>query len=148
MADNKGIGFLLKQVKTEQFAIIEEAYKEGGNIGFASNLQFSIDQENKFVACFAKFIYDENNCTFLVIEVSAHFSIIEAAWKSFYDADNASMTIPKSFLAHLGMITVGTARGILHAKTENTVFNAFLIPTINVVEIVKEDAQFSELTHH
>jgi hypothetical protein len=42
----------------------------------------------------------------------------------------------------MGMITVGTCRGILHAKTENTKFNQFLIPTINVAELIKEDSVF------
>ena len=37
------------------------------------------------------------------------------------------------------MIAVGTARGILHAKTEATKFNQFLIPPINVVELIKDD---------
>lgn len=42
-------------------------------------------------------------------------------------------------MAHLTTIMVGTARGILHAKTENTLFNQFLLPTIDVTELVTDD---------
>jgi hypothetical protein len=40
------------------------------------------------------------------------------------------------------MITVGTARGVLHAKTEGTTLNKFFIPTVNVVEMVTDDGAF------
>jgi hypothetical protein len=36
------------------------------------------------------------------------------------------------------MLTIGTTRGVLHAKTEHTLFNQYLLPTINVNDIVKE----------
>ena len=35
-------------------------------------------------------------------------------------------------------MTIGTTRGILHAKTEGTCFNKYVLPTINVTEIIKE----------
>ena len=41
------------------------------------------------------------------------------------------------------MITVGTLRGVLHAKTENTEFNEFFLPTINVTDLIKEDIRFN-----
>jgi len=42
------------------------------------------------------------------------------------------------------MLSVGTARGILHAKTENTPYNEFIIPLINVTEAVKADIELSD----
>ncbi len=52
------------------------------------------------------------------------------------------MVVSKGFLAHLAMITTGTARGVLFAKTEATQFSKFIIPTLNVAEMIKEDASF------
>jgi hypothetical protein len=40
------------------------------------------------------------------------------------------------------MLTIGTSRGILHAKTEGTEFNKFILPTINVNQLVEKDAEF------
>jgi hypothetical protein len=41
------------------------------------------------------------------------------------------------------MLTVGTARGVLHAKTENTKYNRYVLPTINVASMIKNDAVFN-----
>ena len=49
------------------------------------------------------------------------------------------LTVPKKLLQPITMLTVGTSRGILHAKTENTPFNQFHIPLINIEELIKED---------
>ena len=50
--------------------------------------------------------------------------------------------LPSGFVCHLAMLAIGTARGVLHAKTENTLFNKYLIPTINVAELIKDDIIF------
>ena len=53
------------------------------------------------------------------------------------------LKVPKGFLSHLAVLTIGTTRGILHAKTEGNCFNKYVLPAINVTEIIKEDAIFS-----
>jgi len=50
-----------------------------------------------------------------------------------------SIILPVSLITHMAVLTVGTARGILHSKTENTKFNKYLLPTINVTESLKSD---------
>ncbi|MPN63841.1 hypothetical protein SDC9_211608 [bioreactor metagenome] len=55
---------------------------------------------------------------------------------------NNVLLVPKNFMQHLAVITIGTARGILHAKTENTPFNQYVLPTINVSEMIKDDVTF------
>jgi hypothetical protein len=37
------------------------------------------------------------------------------------------------------MLTCGTARGILFAKTENTIFANIILPLINLENLIKED---------
>ncbi len=37
------------------------------------------------------------------------------------------------------MLTVGSVRGMLQVKTVDTVFNKFLMPTINVAEMIEEE---------
>lgn len=77
---------------------------------------------------------------FLKIQVSCHFKIEEGSWNQFIQENK--LIIPKSFLAHIAMITTGTTRGVLFAKTESTQFSKFIVPTLNVVELIKEDASF------
>lgn len=42
-------------------------------------------------------------------------------------------------MAHLTTITTGTLGGIVHAKTENTPYNRFVMPLVNIAEIIKDD---------
>lgn len=78
------------------------------------------------------------------IVTSCHFKINDASWINFIDkkeSDN-QFIISKGFITHLAMISVGTTRGILYAKTEGTDFVKFIIPTINLSELILEDAIF------
>ena len=138
----KSIGFSLKKVSTEQFAIIEEGYNEKGKIRLNTSLRFAADDSQKFIAVFASFTFDSDNKPFLLIEASCHFSVKDAAWSEMLKPDINTLIVPKGFLCHLAMLTVGTSRGILHAKTEGTCFNKYVLPTINVTDIIKEDATF------
>lgn len=81
---------------------------------------------------------------FIKIQVSCHFKIEENDWNSF--ATENKLVVPKGFLAHLAMITTGTTRGVLFAKTEGTQFSKYIIPTINVEEMIKNDAVFNSET--
>lgn len=137
----ENIGFGLIGIKTEQFAIIEEAYSESGKTKFGAGLQFKIDQKQKQVGVFLTLSFEQKKSVFLKIEVSGHFKIKEESWQSF--VANDKLSFPRNFMAHLTMLVVGTARGVLHAKTEDTKFNKFLVPTINVNDLVKEDVVFS-----
>jgi hypothetical protein len=140
---NKSIGFSLKRVSTEQFAIIEDGFNEKGKIRLNTSLRFAADDLQKYVAVFSSFVFDSDSKPFLIIEASCHFSITDPAWADMLNSETISLVIPKGFLCHLAMLTVGTSRGILHAKTEGTCFNKYVLPTINVTEIIKEDATFS-----
>ncbi len=49
--------------------------------------------------------------------------------------------MPKDFMRQLLVITIGTARGVLHTKTENTPFNRFLLPILDATNLIKEDVE-------
>lgn len=138
--DNKEIGFALQGIKTEQFAIFEENYTPKKEIGLGAGLQFKLDKTNKQIGVFLGFEFMQGKKVFLKIQVSCHFKFEENSWSSFIQENK--LIIPKGFLTHLAMITIGTARGVLFAKTEGTSFSKYIIPTINVVEMIKEDALF------
>lgn len=140
---NISIGFSLKKVVTEQFAIVEDGFNEKGKILLGTSFKFAADDTKKFVAVFASFIFDSDNKPFLIVEASCHFLIKDDAWSEMLNSETNILTIKKGFLCHLGMLAVGTSRGILHSKTEGTCFNKYVLPTINVTEIIKEDATFS-----
>jgi hypothetical protein len=138
--ENKQVGFTLKGIKTEQFAIIEENYVSKKETGLGTELQFKLDQTYKQIAVFLGFEFMQGKKIFLKIQVSCHFKIEDNSWHSFIKENK--LIVPKDFLAHLAMITTGTSRGVLFAKTEATQFSKFIVPALNVVEMIKEDASF------
>jgi hypothetical protein len=137
------VGFSLKGIVTEQFAIIEESFKEEADINLRTDIGFGIDQEKKVARVQLKINYLCSEQPFMVLEVTTYFNISPESFDTFLNEDKTILTIPAGFARHLGVITVGTARGILHDKTENTEFNKFFLPTINLVDLVKEDVVFN-----
>lgn len=136
------IGFALKKITTEQFAIIESSYKEGDLVDLKAGLRFGINFDNKIISVIFSSSLIQEKSPFLVIEVGCHFNVTEEAWNSFYNESKTELVVPRGFIGHLVMLTIGTSRGVLHSKTENTPFNSFLLPTLNVNELVKKDVVF------
>ena len=137
------VGFLLKKIHTEQFALFEENFVENIKVNLNTQIQFKLDHKNYMVGTFMGFTFEQEKKPFLKIEVSCHFKLEENSWNGFINEKKSKIIIPKGFLAHLAMITIGTARGVLFAKTEGTLFNTFIIPTLNVVEMIETDGVFS-----
>lgn len=141
------VQFSLVRVTTEQFAVIEEAYQEGVPINLNTNIRFGIDRKSRIVVVFCQFKFDQRGVPFIKVEVSNQFMIAPDSWMSFV-RDEFTTVVPKGFMTHLGMITVGTARGVLHTKTEGTRFNEFILPTIDVMDMIRDDVTFTETVPH
>ena len=140
MEAKKNISFRLLNIVTEQFATFElENIPDTNELN--SELQFSINPEIRVVVCRMKFQFLHKNQTIVVLIVVCNFDIEVNSWNNNI-VSNKKITLPKHLLEHLCVITVGTARGILHAKTENTFFNKFMIPTLDVSNLVEKDVVF------
>lgn len=140
--DNTQVGFTLQGIKTEQFAIFEENFVPKKETGLGTELQFKLDEKNNQIGVFLGFEFMQGKKVFLKIQVSCHFKIEESSWNNFIQKKESKLVVPKGFLAHLAMITTGTTRGVLFAKTETTPFSKFIVPTLNVAEMITEDASF------
>ena len=137
--DTNTVGFQLKQITTEQFAIIQDTFDKTNNeINMSIGIKFGLNTDEKTIASFVKVQFEQDKKPFLITEVANHFNIDEKAWNDFLINKN-KLILPKGFASHLVMLTVGTLRGVLHSKTENTKFNQFILPTINVIELIKDD---------
>jgi hypothetical protein len=137
------IGFNLTKINTLQFAIIEDAFNADiDKFNIETNLGYGVDSENSSILSSVKIQYEQNKVPFLIIEVSCEFNVFKNFWKEFESVK--SITIPKGFMAHLAMITVGTTRGVLHEKTKSTRFNELVLPTINVEKMIKKDGEFNK----
>jgi hypothetical protein len=139
----KEVGFALRKINTEEFATIDTEIVEGKEVDVQLNINngFGINEENKLIACFFHLQFELEESPFIILKLNCEFEIEENTWKGFINAKN-KIKLKKGFLQHIAVITLGTARGVLHAKTENTPYNKFYLPTINVIDIVTKDESF------
>lgn len=140
MEKDKNISFKLLNIVTEQFATFELDNLDNIN-ELKSDLQFSVNPENRVVSCRMKFQFLQEKQPLVVLTVVCNFEIELNSWNTNVFSEK-NITLPQHFLEHLCVITVGTSRGVMHAKTENTPYNKFIIPTLNVKNLVEKDVVF------
>ena len=139
--EEKSISFGIIAIKTEQFAVLEEKFSSKKEININTKLEFKISTDNYQFGIFSTFDFIQGNKQLIKLQVSCHFSIAEENWKSFLNENQ--IIFPAGFVKHLAVISIGTARGILHSKTEGTSYNTFVLPTINVDQIIENDVVFN-----
>ena len=138
------ISFFLKTIQMEQFAWFEENLKESDlvEIELATQIHFKLNPQHQIVRNFVGVTFQQQQKPFLKINMSCAFKIEETVLKALTDETHSKIVLPKHFLQHLVVITIGTIRGALFAKTEGTIFNRFIIPTLNVTTLVQTDEVF------
>jgi hypothetical protein len=141
MNNSNSIGFQLIAIHTEQFAIIEQEFDSNKPLEFAVNFNVAKNDNQKLVSVLFSTRFMDEDRPIMILECSCHFKLAEESWAQFVKQESTTLIIPKAFITHLAVITVGTARGILHSKTEGTKFNGYLLPTLNLVEIFTEDTR-------
>ena len=139
MKRNDPIGFSLISLSTEQFALLEEDVDIKDMFNIQTQIRFGASQENRYIQAIIKFKFEAKDRPFIVLEVASIFSVREEDWDSLINNEKDSIVFPRNFVLHLSILTVGAARGILHAKTENSTYHNILLPTIDVASLVKSD---------
>ncbi|MAZ72275.1 MAG: hypothetical protein CMC70_03920 [Flavobacteriaceae bacterium] len=143
MTYNK-LGFALIGLRTISFAIIEAAHKKTGAVNLASGLRFGVDIDEHTVSCKVKFAFEKKkDQPFLLLEVQGLFEIEKEDFIQKIKQPDNSYLVSKELATHFAVLTIGAARGILHAKTEGTTFNEYLLPTIDVKQMIEEDVVFA-----
>lgn len=138
MSNKKNIGFKLAKITTNQFAIIDEIYEYGKPHTLDAAFLFAKDLTERLITVRIKFTFLFGKRAFMIIEASCQFDISEDSWLEMLQSES-SIKISKTFLSHISMLTIGTIRGILHSKTEDTIYNTLFIPIMNVDELIGED---------
>jgi hypothetical protein len=130
------VPFKLNRIVTVQYAVFPEVKVDDDRVNLETSLKFGADDQQQ-VRVSVSIRFDSAEKVFLLIEIACDFEIHKQSWDSFQTPEG--FIVPKALMSHLAVIAVGTTRGALHAKTENTSFNDFIVPTINVSELITED---------
>lgn len=136
------IPFDIKSIETEEFATIDSCYNSEAEIGINTGFSFGINKEEHSLAVKLAISFECDKGTFIKLTLACQFEVEEKAFQKFYSKKSKFYTVPKGFYTHLCVITIGTARGILHTRLSNTKYKQYLLPSMNISEMLKEDVIF------
>lgn len=140
---HKMIRFRMTKIAVEQFAILAEAAPEGGNISLSISLGFQGALDAGMVACiFGIEFLDAADSPLLKLSTRCEFGIHPSDWEAM--SSGSIISVSKQLQEFLATQTIGTARGIMHCKTEGSPFNNLILPPIDVTQLVEEDITFEK----
>jgi hypothetical protein len=105
-----------------------------------TNIELKINNDKHQIGLFLTIQFFQNDKLLIKSETGNHFVIEENKWNEFKIENK--IIIPKDFISHLAMISIGSMRGVLVAKTENTSLSKLILPTLNVQKMFQKDVEF------
>lgn len=134
------LGFAFTGLRTVSFAKIEAAYKKTGETDLITALGFGLDIDDHTITCNTKFSFErKKDQPFLILEIQALFEVDKSDFLTKVKQDDNSYLIAQGLATHFAVLTVGSARGVLHAKTEGTIYNQYILPTIDLKKMIPEN---------
>lgn len=130
------IRFRMIKISVPQFALLSEEFPLG-NISIKTDTKFKYAVEEECVAIEMLYDFLSDNNLFMRLELCCEFEVEHKDWEK--QKSGEVIVLPKSFIEHLMVHTVGTARGILYSKTEGTPFDKIILPPMDVTKLVTED---------
>ncbi len=143
VGSESAIPFRLASITTEEYAIFKENYKlENDNIGIEFGVDIQSNYKKHRIGVFTSFVFEQEERPLLLLVCGCHFELTKEYWES--QTNNNCLTLESDLLTHFVMPTVGTARGIIHAKKPKWLKD-FLLPTINISKIIGDDSMTFDL---
>ena len=123
------------KINVIQFAILSNDVANGYGIQTSAEVKHTTD--GKAIAVDMTFSFENDGKKDMLLQVMCEFGLHPDDLKKLTTGN--IITIPKDTIDYFLAQTVGTARGILHCKTEGTPFNGIIIPPINVTGMINSD---------
>ena len=129
------VRFKMFKISVVQFAILNNEVADGYKIQTNAEIKHTMD--GSAIAVGMTFSFENEGRKDMVLQVMCEFQIHPDDLKGMTSGD--TVTIPKETVDFFIAQTVGTARGVLHCKTEGTPFNGVILPPMNVTGMINSD---------
>lgn len=129
------IPYKIGHIETKQFAIFPDKFINGEIVNIKANYNFNLRSDWAQVRCASTIQFVQNEQLILVLEIVCYFDIAPEGVEFIKEQNK----VPVEFLRYMATIVVGTARGVIHAKTEGTVISSVVLPPINLVDAIKDE---------
>lgn len=136
------IPFRIFKIENDPVELHADLVDKNSIIEFGFQVSFNGDLKNRIIGCKTDYVFKQQSTVISSLTVYCYFMIEEGFVKS--KTVNNKLELSKDFLRYLATISVGTARGIQHAKTQGTDLNSLVIPPINLVSMDIQDFVIEE----
>jgi len=133
------LGFAIANIRTTEFAILQENFSNKIDSEFYTGFRIGANSDERFIAIHFEVQFLSKKRTVIKLAIECAFEVEQNSFSGFLNEENQQLDIPGDFCRHLAVITVGTARGILHEKLNETDFEDILLPSINVTEHIPDE---------
>ena len=139
----KSIPYRISHIETVQFALFPDNFQNGKEVRVNTNCGYNVRSDIQQVRNIINVNYLQDDKLLMVAELACYYDIAPEGVESI----KAEGKIPVDFLRYMGSISVGTIRGLIHAKTEGTVLNPVVLPPVNLEEAIKDDMALPEISN-
>ncbi|HLS31876.1 MAG TPA: hypothetical protein VK021_13550 [Flavobacteriaceae bacterium] len=130
------VRFRLIKIRRDQFATFKESYKKDHDFEIKYSGDIRISAKNHVVGVFTNFIFEQNGLPIMKYANSCHFEIHKDDWG--LQVKDQNFILSKELGTHLLVLTVGTARGMIHRDKPRWLGN-ILLPILDVSRLIEED---------
>lgn len=134
------IPYRISGIKTTQFALFPEKFINGKEITIQTSFSFGYNERLDSIRCISNFEYLQDEIILMISEIQCTFDISPEGTSKLKQLKK----VPVDFLRYMATIVTGTARGIIHAKSEGTLLAGIILPPINLMEVIKNDLPINE----
>ncbi|MCD8386120.1 MAG: hypothetical protein LUD17_04420 [Bacteroidales bacterium] len=137
------LNYKLLKISLKEFAIIDapSIISEGAEISINVGCKFALDKTQHNVLCTLNVEYRLLQMPLLKALIEVVFNLTSCSYDKLKEGDKIVM--PQPLLLSFASTSYSTLRGILFAKTEDTIFNTLYLPLIDMSNIVKSDLSFT-----
>lgn len=130
------IPYRIVQIVTSKFEQHPDLLEIGSDIQIGSGYNFAINPIEHRIRCESEYLFTQAANSLLNLKLVCTFEVEEPAFEALIT--DKVITVPVEFLRYMATICVGTARGDIHARTEGSILSNYVLPPINLVEIIKD----------
>ena len=117
-----------------------EKFINGREITVQTSFTFGYSEGLDSIRCISNFEYIQDEDILMISEIQCTFDISPEGSAELKELRK----VPVDFLRYMATIATGTARGIIHAKSEGTILSAIILPPINLIEAIKDDLPINQ----
>lgn len=142
--ENKVYPFKIQGIQAPEFSTFPDVFKEGADIRLDTEFAFGSSIRNHSLGVKFTVNFRIADKPFIALVVICDFDIEEKTFQGFFSRSMKKYLVPKELFTHLSVLTIGTARGILHEKLSKTKFPQFILPSLNISNLIAEDIELSD----